>query len=111
MTTKRLTRSSSDKMIAGVCGGLAHYFDVDPTLVRLGFVALLLIGMGSPVLAYLVLWLLMPLDENIEASPQQTLSSNIKEMTNKAREVTGQVKQQVDAFKRNNTTQGPGDQI
>jgi len=110
MMTKRLTRSSNDKMIAGVCGGLASYFEIDPTLVRLGFVALLLLG-GSPVLAYLVLWLLMPLDEHINDTPQQTLSSNIKEMTNKAREVTGQVKQQVNAFKRNDTTQGPGDQI
>ena len=110
MMTKRLTRSSNDKMIAGVCGGLASYFEIDPTLVRLGFVALLLLG-GSPVLVYLVLWLLMPLDEHINDTPQQTLSSNIKEMTNKAREVTGQVKQQVNAFKRNDTTQGPGDQI
>ncbi|MFN8492806.1 MAG: PspC domain-containing protein [Caldilineaceae bacterium] len=111
MPTKRLTRSSNDKMIAGVCGGLANYFNIDPTLVRLGFVALLLLGMGSPVLAYLVLWLLMPLDEDVSATPQQTLSSNFKEMTNKAREVTGQVKQQVNAFKRNDATQGPGDQI
>jgi phage shock protein C len=56
---KRLYRSRSDKMIAGVCGGLADYLGIDSTIVRLVFVALFLIGVGSPGLAYLVLWLVM----------------------------------------------------
>ncbi|MEZ4727847.1 MAG: PspC domain-containing protein [Caldilineaceae bacterium] len=46
MTTKRLYRSRNDRMVAGVCGGLAHYFGIDPTLVRLAFAVLLLIGLA-----------------------------------------------------------------
>jgi len=60
MTTKRLYRSRNDQMLAGVCSGIAEYFSLDPTLVRLGFVGLLLVGAGSPVLAYFVLWCVMP---------------------------------------------------
>jgi phage shock protein C len=58
-TTKRLYRSRSDRMIAGVCGGLGHYFGIDPTLVRLAFVILALAGMSGG-LAYIILWLVVP---------------------------------------------------
>ena len=56
---KRLYRSRSDRKIAGVCGGIAEHFGWDPTLVRLGWVLLTLLG-GSGVLIYLILWLVMP---------------------------------------------------
>lgn len=56
---KKLTRSEQDRMIAGVCAGLAHYFDVDPTLVRIIFVILALLGFGGVIL-YIILWILMP---------------------------------------------------
>lgn len=56
---RRLTLSESDKKIAGVCGGIAEYFSVDPTLVRLVAVILALVG-GSGLLIYLVAWLIMP---------------------------------------------------
>ncbi len=59
--TKPLKRSRSERMIAGVCGGLAAYFDVDPTWVRLIFVLFLFLG-GSAILVYLVMWLVMPLE-------------------------------------------------
>lgn len=62
MFEKKLTRSSTDKMLGGVCGGLARYFGVDATLVRLILVALVLfVGLG-PV-AYLILWAVMPADD------------------------------------------------
>ena len=54
----QLTRSSSDRMIGGVCGGLARYFGIDSSIVRLVFVLLVLSGV-SP-LVYLVLWVVMP---------------------------------------------------
>lgn len=60
MTTKRLYRSRNDRMFAGVCGGIGEYFSLDPTLVRLVFAVLILVGIGSPILAYIVLWLIMP---------------------------------------------------
>lgn len=55
----RLTRSTTESMVAGVCGGLAEYFNIDPVIVRLIFVLVTLTsGLGLPV--YLVLWILMP---------------------------------------------------
>lgn len=57
---KPLTRSMTNKMIAGVCGGLANYFNVDPVLMRVIFVLLVLIGIFPGVLAYLVCWVVIP---------------------------------------------------
>ena len=56
---KRLYRSRRDVMIEGVCGGIAEYFDVDPTIVRLIAVVLIL-GWGSGLLAYLIAVLIIP---------------------------------------------------
>jgi phage shock protein PspC (stress-responsive transcriptional regulator) len=56
---EHLHRSGQDRMLAGVAGGLADYFDVDPTLVRIGFVALAFLG-GLAVPLYLAGWLLIP---------------------------------------------------
>ena len=58
---KRLQRSASDKMLFGVAGGLAEYLNVDPVLVRVGFVVLCFAG-GSGLLIYLALAILMPTD-------------------------------------------------
>jgi phage shock protein C len=55
----RLTRTRNDRMIAGVCGGLGHYFSVDPVIVRLIFVVLAITTFITPVI-YPVLWLIMP---------------------------------------------------
>lgn len=59
MNEKRLMRSTTDKMIAGVAAGLAEYLAVDVTLVRLAFVILALAG-GPGLLIYLILWFVMP---------------------------------------------------
>ena len=58
MATKQLTRSETDKKIAGVCGGLAEYFNIDPTIVRVAAVVLALMGPG--LIAYVVLWIAVP---------------------------------------------------
>ena len=58
---KRLTRSTNNQMIAGVAAGIANYFNIDPTIVRLIFVVTALTG-GPGILAYLIMWLLMPED-------------------------------------------------
>ncbi len=57
--TKSLTRSH-DRMLGGVAGGLAEYFDIDPTIVRLGLVLTALISGGIVVVAYIALWIIMP---------------------------------------------------
>lgn len=59
-TQKRLYRSTQERMFAGVCGGIADYLDVDPTLVRLFFVALTLISGGQGLIIYIVLMLVVP---------------------------------------------------
>lgn len=61
MNNKRLYRSRKDVMICGVCGGIAEYFEVDPTLVRLIAVALVF-GWGSGLIAYFVGAIIIPKD-------------------------------------------------
>ncbi|ADE81098.1 PspC family transcriptional regulator [Xylanibacter ruminicola] len=56
---KRLMRSN-DRVFAGVCGGLAEYFDFDPTMVRLAYAFLTLFTAFSGLIFYFVLWLVMP---------------------------------------------------
>lgn len=59
METKKLERSSRDKKIAGVCGGIGKYFNIDPVIVRIIFLVLLLC-VGGGLLLYIIMWLLMP---------------------------------------------------
>lgn len=69
---RRLTRSRSDRLIGGVCGGLARYFDVDPVIVRIGTVALTALG-GLGVIAYLAALLLVPSEtDGAPAAPRST---------------------------------------
>jgi len=56
---KKLYRSVTDKMLGGVCGGLAEYFAIDPVIVRLIFVLAVIFG-GSGILAYIILWIIIP---------------------------------------------------
>ena len=62
MTTapKKLYRSRKDRMIAGVCGGIAEYFNIDPVIVRLVAVLLLIPGGLPGFIPYVVLWILVP---------------------------------------------------
>jgi phage shock protein C len=63
VSTGLLLRSSSDRMIAGVCGGIARWLGWDPTLVRIGYVLLSVLSVAFPgILVYLILWLVMPKD-------------------------------------------------
>jgi len=58
---KRLKRSNKERMIAGVCGGIAEYFNMDPTMVRLIYVAVSIFSVAFPgILVYLILWAVMP---------------------------------------------------
>ena len=60
---KKLYRSKNDKKICGVCGGLAEYFDIDTTLVRLGAAALVLFA-GGGLIAYIIAAIIMPENPN-----------------------------------------------
>lgn len=59
MENKKLYRSSVNCMLAGVCGGIAEYFNVDPTIIRLAWVLFSLAG-GSGVLAYIIAAIIIP---------------------------------------------------
>jgi phage shock protein PspC (stress-responsive transcriptional regulator) len=79
MSDIRLTRSKNDKVIAGVCGGLANYLDIDSTLVRLAFVILLIAsGIGFPI--YLILWVVMPAEDNQSGTDAEVIQKNLGEM-------------------------------
>ena len=56
---KKLYRSVTDIMLGGVCGGLAEYFSIDPVIIRLLFVLAVIFG-GSGILAYIILWIIIP---------------------------------------------------
>ena len=56
---KRLYRSGKDKMLGGVCGGIAEYFNIDPTIIRLLWV-LWILAFGSGILAYIIAWVVIP---------------------------------------------------
>ncbi len=68
MNSKKLYRSRKDKMIGGVAGGLAEYFDIDPTLVRIIFIVTLFIG-GGGFLAYIIMWIVVPEEPFVFVTP------------------------------------------
>ena len=58
---KKLRRSNKYRMIAGVCGGIAEYFNLDPTIVRIGYVLLSILSAAFPgILVYLIMWVIIP---------------------------------------------------
>jgi len=64
-TYRRLTRSTADRRIAGVCGGLSKYLNVDPNVIRILFLVALLFG-GLGLWVYLIVWIVAPEDSAIE---------------------------------------------
>jgi phage shock protein C len=79
METRRIQRSRNERMIAGVAGGLAAYFKIDPLIVRLGF-ALLALMNGVGILLYLILWLLLPNEDSVAADSRGQVRENVDEM-------------------------------
>ena len=65
MEGKKLTKSTSDKKVDGVCGGIAEYFGVDSTLIRLAWILFSCLG-GSGLLAYIIAAIVMPRDIDIK---------------------------------------------
>jgi len=63
----KLTRAQDERMIGGVCGGLARHLNLDPVLVRLAFVLFTLLGGAGPLI-YLLLLILMPLDTQVDGT-------------------------------------------
>jgi phage shock protein C len=83
----RLTRSETDRMLVGVCGGLGEYFGIDSTIVRVVFVLLALFG-ASGIVLYLALWLIVPRASRVEATPRETFTDSVSEGWGLAQEGT-----------------------
>lgn len=102
-TNQRLVRSSTDRMLGGVCGGLAQYLSLDPTLVRIAFVLLALSGV-SPLI-YVVLWVVVPSDRTTGNWSQQVQQA-VGEMQERATTAVHGVSDQVQKL-TNNSNQTP----
>jgi phage shock protein C len=63
---KRLYRSRTSRILGGVCGGISAYSDIDPNLIRILWVALTLISIGLGVLVYIVAWILIPEEPEVQ---------------------------------------------
>ena len=56
---KRLYRSGKEKILGGVCGGIAEYFNVDPTIIKIIWI-LIVLGYGAGIIAYIIAWIIIP---------------------------------------------------
>jgi phage shock protein C len=61
---KRLYRSAKDRIIGGVCGGIADYFGIDPVIIRILWIIVTLASLGFGILAYLLAWIIIPRNPN-----------------------------------------------
>ncbi|MFN8598641.1 MAG: PspC domain-containing protein [Anaerolineae bacterium] len=86
MEPRRLYRSKTDRMVSGVCGGLAQYFSIDPTLVRLLFLLLVVAG-GGGVLIYIVLAIIVPEEGSTANTPQEVVQANAQDFADRAKEL------------------------
>jgi phage shock protein C len=82
---QRLTKSSTDKVVDGVAGGIAEYFAVDPVLVRLVFVLLFVMSAGTLVLLYIALMIIMPTEEQTSQSAVRVMRANVETFGDRVR--------------------------
>jgi phage shock protein C len=83
---KKLYRSETDKVIAGVCAGIGEYLDIDPVLVRILFVVFTLAG-GAGIVLYFLLWVLLPTKGDVAVPYDQSLKKNGEEIKQRATSV------------------------
>ena len=95
---KRLYRSRTDRMVWGVCGGLAKYFGIDPTIIRIIFV-LLVFANGSGILAYIVLAIVVPLESSKVTTPKEVVQENVAEMKGTATELGREIRSTLEGEK------------
>ena len=88
---KRLYRSRSDRMIWGVCGGLANYFGIDPVIIRL-IVILLIFAGGVGILAYIILAIITPMESSRVTEPKDVIKENVEEMKETASQIGQEIR-------------------
>jgi phage shock protein C len=85
---ERLYRSSTQKVIGGVCGGLGEYFNIDPTLVRIIYILVTVAtGVLLGLVLYIVLWLIVPSEASVGKSIRESMRENVDEMAQSARDI------------------------
>jgi len=89
--SSELTRAEKNKVLGGVCAGLANFFNVDPTLIRIIFVLITLFG-GSGVLLYLILWLLIPSSGHTSEISKASIKRGADEMKDRVEEFAEEAK-------------------
>jgi phage shock protein C len=97
---KRLYRSKGDRMIWGVCGGLAKYFAIDPTIVRLITVLLIFAG-GIGVIAYIILAIVVPVEGSQSNEPGQVIRDNVEEIKDSATSLGKEIQSAVSKESKN----------
>lgn len=88
---RRLYRSRRDRLLFGVCSGLADYFDIDPTLARLVFVLITLAG-GAGILVYIILAIIIPEEGTLHLGGQAGLRQNVDSLVDNTGEVADQLR-------------------
>ena len=83
---KKLYRSRTDTVIAGVAGGLGEYFSIDPVLIRLIFVMAAIFG-GVGIPAYIVLWIILPEEPTDTIGSEETVKKNVNQMKERAESI------------------------
>lgn len=107
-TKTRLTKSRDDRVIDGVCGGLAEYFGIDAVIVRLVFVVFTLIN-GLGILLYIIFMVIMPKPEDDEHTPiSKTIEQNVQEMAEQVKDIVEDVGKDID--KKPSETTAAGEQ-
>jgi phage shock protein C len=102
---ERLYRSSSERMIAGVCGGFGEYFGIDPTIVRVIFVlATIATAFLLGTVAYVVLWLIIPNEESLGQTSREAMQKSVEEIAQSARELGGEVQATLSGAKKVDTS-------
>jgi phage shock protein C len=91
----KLARSQTDKMVAGVCGGLAAYLGIEALWVRLFFVLITVVPNGIGVLVYFILWIVMPQAGQEDLPTEQRIQAGAEEMAGRAQELAHNVGQAV----------------
>lgn len=101
MQKRKLYRSQTDKMIAGVCGGLGEYFDVDPVIIRLVFI-ILAFASGIGIIAYIFLWIALPKGplETPKGKVEEKVQTVVEEATEVIEDVGEKIKRKMDEERR-----------
>lgn len=93
--SKRLERASEKRILGGVCQGIANYFEIDAVYVMFGFVALTLFGFFFVPIIYLILWLVLPAEGEVDQPIGERVQANFAEVREKLTGIFEKVKAQV----------------